>query len=216
MLGLHLGHLLGLGLLQGFQVALLILKIGLLGIEVGLDAAHLFDDRAIAGVDLVDVMRVGDQVFKRRGVEQQHERVGAAVLIRLGNAIAQVVLLFLELGLLLVDLGLRRIDLGLHVLDLVKGLVLRLGKRRVLVSDVVQLLLDGVELGLRIGKLVERLLGGTRRRKRRNGIGGQKRRDTCQPKKRLHGLAARKTRLFGDIEKRLLLFADDGAAFGVV
>ena len=129
-------------------------------IELFLDGLNVLDGVAVALVDLLNVMRIGDEFLKRARGQQQRQDVRAAGLVAGGHAIGKVVALLLELGLLFIDLGLRVVNLALDILDVVEGLGILVGQRRVLVGDAVKLGLNLVELGLGGTQLVGGFLAG--------------------------------------------------------
>ena len=169
LLGLHVLHLSSLLVLELLQVGLLRLELGLLRIELFLNGLDILDGIAVALVDLLDVVRVGNELLKRTRGQQQRQNVGAARLIAGRNAIGKIAALLFELGLLLVNLRLCVVDLTLHALDIVEGLGILVGQRSVFICDAVELGLDLIELGLGRIEFVGGLLGGLGRM----GAGGQ-------------------------------------------
>lgn len=87
-------------------------ELGLLCVELSLNRLDILDGIAVALVDLLNVMRVGDEFLKRARGQQQRQDVRAAGLVAGGHAIGKVVALLLELGLLFIDLGLRVVNLA--------------------------------------------------------------------------------------------------------
>ena len=169
LLGLHVLHLSSLLVLELLQVGLLRLELGLLRIELFLNGLDILDGIAVALVDLLDVVRVGNELLKRTRGQQQRQNVGAARLIAGRNAIGKIAALLFELGLLPVNLRLCVVDLALHALDIVEGLGILVGQRSVFICDAVELGLDLIELGLGRIEFVGGLLGGLGRM----GAGGQ-------------------------------------------
>lgn len=88
------------------------------------DLLDLTDDLFIGIVDLLDVTAVGEQLVKGLRGEQEFEGAAGAVLVAVGHAAGEDVLLVLEFLLLLFDLLLRFVDLGLDVIDLGDGFFL--------------------------------------------------------------------------------------------
>ena len=160
LLGLHVLHLSSLLVLELLQVGLLRFELGLLCVELFLDSLDVLDGIAVALVDLLDVMRVGDELLKRTRSEQQRKNVGAARLVTRGHAIGKVVALLLEFRLLGVDLFLGLVNLALDALDIVERLGIFVGERSILVGDAIELGLDLVELGLRGIQFVGGFLAG--------------------------------------------------------
>ena len=103
LLGLHVLHLSRLLVLELLQVGLLRLELGLLRVELLLNGLNVLDGVAIALVDLLDVMRVGDELLKRTRCQQQRQDIGTARLVAGGDAIGKVAALLLKLGLLGVE-----------------------------------------------------------------------------------------------------------------
>ena len=169
LLGLHILHLSRLLVLKFLQVGLLCFELGLLCVELSLNRLDILDGIAVALVDLLNVMRVGDEFLKRARGQQQRQDVRAAGLVAGGHAIGKVVALLLELGLLFIDLGLRVVNLALDILDVVEGLGILVGQRRILICDAVELGLNLVELGL--GGI--QFIGGFFGSLRRMGASGQ-------------------------------------------
>ena len=133
LLGLGLLELLLLLGLQGLQLALLALELGLLGLkrallalELCLQVLDLGDHGLVGGTDLVEVVDVARELLKGRGGEQDVQHGGAAGLVGGAHALAQLLLLCLDLGLLGVNLGLLLLDLGLLGVNL-RGEVSHLG-----------------------------------------------------------------------------------------
>ena len=160
LLGLHVLHLSSLLVLELLQVGFLRLELGLLCIELFLDGLDVLDSVTVALVDLLDVMRVGDELLKRARSKQQRQDVGATRLVACRHAIGKLVTLLLELRLLGVDLLLGVVDLTLNALDVVERLSVLVSERRVLVGDAVKLGLNLVELGLGGTQLVGGFLAG--------------------------------------------------------
>ena len=169
LLGLHILHLSRLLVLEFLQVGLLCFELGLLRVELSLNRLDILDGIAVALVDLLNVMRVGDEFLKRARGQQQRQDVRTAGLVAGGHAIGKVVALLLELGLLFIDLGLRVVNLALDILDVVEGLGILVGQRRILICDAVELGLNLVELGL--GGI--QFIGGFFGSLRRMGASGQ-------------------------------------------
>ena len=124
MLGLHVGELVGLLLPEGLQLGLLLLQFCFLLLQALADLLDLTDDLFIGIVDLLDVTAVGEQLVKGLRGEQEFEGAAGAVLVAVGHAAGEDVLLVLEFLLLLFDLLLRFVDLGLDVIDLGDGFFL--------------------------------------------------------------------------------------------
>ena len=176
LLGLHVLHLSSLLVLELLQVGLLRLELGLLRIELFLDSLNVLDGVTVALVDLLNIVRIGDELLKRTRGEQQRQDVGTARLIAGGNAIGKIVALLFELGLLFVNLRLRVVDLALYVLDIAESLGVLVGQGRVFARNAVELSLDLVELGLGRIELVGGFLGGLRRM----GANGQTKKNGCR------------------------------------
>ena len=117
-------------------------------VEPSLNRLDVLDGVAVALVDLLNVMRVGDEFLKRARGQQQRQDVRAAGLVAGGHANGKGIALLLELGLLFIGLGLRVVNLALDILDVVEGLGILVGQRRILICDAVELGLNLVELGL--------------------------------------------------------------------
>ena len=71
LFGLHVLHLSSLLVLELLQVGLLRLELGLLRIELFLDGLDIFDGVAVALVDLLNIVCIGDELLKRTRGEQQ-------------------------------------------------------------------------------------------------------------------------------------------------
>ena len=145
-------------------------------IELFLDGLNVLDGVAVALVDLLNIVRISDELLKRTRGEQQRQDVGAARLIAGGNAIGKIAALLFELGLLFVNLRLRAVNLALYALDIVEGLGVLVGQRRVFICDAVELGLDLVKLSLGRIELVGGFLGGLRSM----GAGGQTKKNGCR------------------------------------
>ena len=166
------------------------LELGLLRIELFLDGLDILDGVAVALVDLLNIVRIGDELLKRARGEQQRQDVGAARLIVGGNAIGKIAALLFELGLLFVNLRLRAVNLALYALDIVEGLGVLVGQRRLFICDAVELGLDLVKLSLGRIELVGGFLGGLRSM----GASGQTKKNGCRSgaEQGLEGSATRK------------------------
>ena len=189
LLGLHGVELLDLLLFKLLEVGLLLLKLGFALGELVLDAVDVLDGLLIVGVDLVDVVDVGDELVKRRRGEEQRDRAVAALLVARRHAVGENLLLFLEFELLLVDLRLRFVDLLLDDLDLAERVVELLGEVLELGGDGIELRLGLVELGLSFLEGLGGLLGrrGSARLTRqaeqhRSACGGEGGLDGCAPR----------------------------------
>ena len=189
LLSLHALHLGRLLILEFLQVGLLCLELSLLRVELGLNRLDVLDGVAVALVDLLDVVRVGNELFKRARGQQQRQDVGAARLVAGCHAIGKVVTLLLELGLLGVDLSLRIVNLALDVFDIVKGLGILVCQRRILICDAVELGLDLIELGLGGIQFIGGLFGSLRRM----GASGQAKKN-CRRSSAEQGLEGSATR----------------------
>ena len=156
-------------------------------IELFLDGLNVLDGVAVALVDLLNVMRVGDEFLKRARGQQQRQDVRAAGLVA-GDTRSERSLRFFLSWPSFIDPGLRVVNLALDILDVVEGLGILVGQRRILICDAVELGPNLVELGL--GGI--QFIGGFFGSLRRMGASGQaKRTARSGAEQGLEGSAAR-------------------------